>query len=204
MLFRKLAAWYSTQLTRSPLATQMVTAGSIAGCGDLLAQQLQRDWWQLQGTEQPAAHEASIDWRRTLAFVSFGALYTGGIQSVLFRFYAKQWPLALATESYWSRARPVLARLFCNQFVVVPALYFPLFFGVTETLRGRTPVQAKAHYDSRWWKACQLNYCLWLPAQAVQFALVPVQLQVLFVSGVGLFWQTSLSIAANYGKSGGE
>jgi len=144
---------------------QMGTAGLIAGCGDVTAQSLQREFAQSRETRQ------AFDWRRTAAFCAFGVGYTGGAQSILFRLYAHRWPLAPTSAPVLTRARPVLMRLLVNQFVVVPTLYFPLLFAGTETLRGRTLAEAEERYDSRWWSTAKLNWCLWLPAQVRELPL---------------------------------
>ena len=187
----RLYAAYLRALRRRPLATQAATAGSIAGCGDLIAQDLETRWKAQDSGEQ------GWDWTRTRAFVAFGCGYTGAVQSVLFRSYERLFPAAPPAAPALSRLRPVLAKLCLNQFVVVPVLYFPLFFASTGLMRGSSAEQAYQAYSERWWPTCLANWGLWLPAQALQFGFVPLQLQVLYVSTVGLVWQTLLSVSAN-------
>ena len=62
----RLYAAYLRALRRRPLSTQAATAGSIAGCGDLIAQDLETRWKAQDSGEQ------GWDWTRTRAFVAFG------------------------------------------------------------------------------------------------------------------------------------
>ena len=41
------------------------------------------------------------------------------------------------------------------------------------------------------------NWELWVPAQCLNFLLIPVPMQVLFANMVGLVWNTYLSIVAH-------
>ena len=125
--------------------------------------------WKAQGSG-----EQGWDWTRTRAFVAFGCGYTGAVQSVLFRSYERLFPAAPPAALPLSRLRPVLAKLCLNQFVVVPVLYFPLFFASTGLMRGSSAEQAYQAYSERWWPTCLANWGLWLPAQALQFGFVPL------------------------------
>jgi hypothetical protein len=53
--------------------------------------------------------------------------------------------------------------------------------------------------NGAWWSAVQTNWYLWIPAQLINFGLVPMQFRVLFSNVVALFWNTYLSWATHAG-----
>ena len=47
--------------------------------------------------------------------------------------------------------------------------------------------------QQQWWPSVVANWQLWVPAQVINFALVPVHFQVLFANGVACIWNIYLS-----------
>jgi hypothetical protein len=41
------------------------------------------------------------------------------------------------------------------------------------------------------------NWCVWIPAQMINFGFVPLQFQVLFNNALGLFWNAYLSYSSS-------
>lgn len=85
------------------------------------------------------------------------------------------------------------AKVAINQFVVVPLIYMPLFFGVTGTLGGLDFIQTKARAQSLYIPLLTRNYFFWLPMQFVQFFVLPPEWQIPFVSLASLVWTIVLS-----------
>ena len=52
---------------------------------------------------------------------------------------------------------------------------------------------ALAAVRSDWWPVVTANWKLWVPAQLVNFGVVPLHFQVLFANGVALVWNVYLS-----------
>jgi len=73
---------------------------------------------------------------------------------------------------------------------------YPLFFTMTGALRGHEPEQIAAHAHAQFAPLMQRNILFWLPAQFIQFTLVPVELHVPFVCVAGLAWNAILSAHA--------
>ena len=48
-----------------------------------------------------------------------------------------------------------------------------------------------------WLPTLMTNYSVWIPAQLINFKVVPPQLRVLWANVVGFFWSIYLSNAAN-------
>ena len=59
-------------------------------------------------------------------------------------------------------------------------------------LEGR-PGDIKSKLEAEWWTTTKGNWALWIPAQVVNFRLVPAQFQVLFANVVGVAWNIFLS-----------
>merc|ERR1719273_1856548 len=51
-----------------------------------------------------------------------------------------------------------------------------------------------------WWTDLKVNWQLWIPAQVLNFWIVPVQFRVLFANFVALIWNTYLSWGSQRGK----
>ena len=90
-------------------------------------------------------------------------------------------------------------RLALDQLVFAPA-FIPSFMAVLLLLEGApTPL---ADVRTKWWDAVVANWRLWVPAQVINFGLVPLHFQVLFANGVAVFWNVYLSWAAHKTDSG--
>jgi protein Mpv17 len=87
-----------------------------------------------------------------------------------------------------------VAKVAVNQFLVIPAVYMPLFFVVTGVLGGLdswNKIVARAR--SLYVPLLQRNYLFWLPVQLAQFWLIPLDFQVPFVCVASLCWTVILS-----------
>ena len=156
-----------------------------------------------------------LDLRRVAAFASFGAIYTGWFQMHWFRMLQGMFPapsaaaLAVSGRRLSFSRKDVLGPLLVNQFLAVPCLYYPFYFGWTGFVRGATLDEslaaARAKYKPH---LLAQNWAFWLPAQGVQFALVPSGYHILYVSAMGLAWNTILSLTtldpAGGHKRGGD
>lgn len=142
-----------------------------------------------------------LDARRVAAFASFGAIYTGWFQMHWFKTLQVLFPapsaaaLAVSGRRLSFFRKDVLGPLLVNQFVAVPCLYYPFYFAWTGFVRGATAQEsldaAREKYKPH---LLAQNWAFWLPAQGVQFALVPSAYHILYVSAMGLAWNTILSL----------
>ena len=89
-----------------------------------------------------------------------------------------------------------------NQLVAVPCLYYPFYFSWTGLIRGfafdESVEMARAKYRP---SLLAQNWAFWFPAQGVQFALVPSAYHIVYVSAMGLAWNTILSLVTLENKN---
>jgi hypothetical protein len=105
-------------------------------------------------------------------------------------------PLSATAEALGQSVAPLLA----NQLVVIPLVYWPayfLFLGVSERTDVATSLQT---LHARLPELMRANLTFWLPAQAVQFAYVPVEDQAVYVAVMGVIWNGILATLSKPGR----
>jgi hypothetical protein len=85
------------------------------------------------------------------------------------------------------------AKVVLNQFVIIPAIYMPLFFAFTGLVSGLDGKESMARARSLYFPLLQRNWFYWLPMQFLQFLVIPVDFQIPFVSAASLVWTIILS-----------
>ena len=175
---------YSDALIVNPLETKVATAIALAVAGDALA----------QGREC-----APYDTRRAASFVAFDAIYRGAFQHVTFPLISEAFkgvalhgalpgvPLAVCAS---------VTRTLFNQCVIVPTIYYPLFFAITAVVQGLSTQQGIERAKSLFVPLVSRNLLFWVPVQYCQFAFVDEAWQVPYVCAMGLVWNIILSALA--------
>jgi Mpv17 / PMP22 family len=82
-------------------------------------------------------------------------------------------------------------RMSMDQFLFSPA-FTGLFFSVLMLAEGKL-AQLPDKLEQDYWTTMKCNWALWMPAQLINFGLVPPHLQVLFANGVGALWSFYMS-----------
>ena len=180
-------AWYSTKLDTHPITVKCMSSGFLAGAGDMICQFLTYD--NNNGNnhsdddDKSRAQGKSWDMSRTGRFTCLGALWVG---PVLHYWYGS---LALLSTKVWFR-------LTMDQFVFSP-VFVTSFLSWLWLWEGEPPPslpwKLKDHVPS----IVVANWILWIPAQAVNFSLIPVKYQVLFSNFVALLWNAYLSYSSH-------
>jgi len=181
-------AAYGSLLASAPVATNLATACLLGLAGDAIAQ---------------AQVPAPYDKRRACSFVTFNAAYRGGFQLYAFpaMFAACQGRvlgrltglLPLARGEQVARA---LERTLCNQLLIVPAVYYPLYFIVSGHVQQLSPRESVQRARREFWRIVQKNWTFWMPINLLQFLMLPPQWQVTASCILGLIWNTILSLIA--------
>jgi hypothetical protein len=173
---------YTHLLAAHPLETKVSTAAALAVLGDGIAQR---------------SIPAPYDKTRALSFVLFDASYRGGFQHQLFPWIidncrGEQLQQLLGASEATAAFAAVESTAF-NQLVIVPVVYYPLFFAVTGAVQGLTTEQSLARARSQFGYLTLRNWSFWVPAQFCQFAFLDLEWQVPYTCVMGLAWNIILS-----------
>ena len=84
-------------------------------------------------------------------------------------------------------------RTLTNQLLIIPALYYPIFFLITGIAYGLTLQEMKDRAGQLFLPLLRRNVAFWVPVQFVQFAFVQPELKLPFVCVAGLMWNIILS-----------
>jgi len=176
---------YQALLATHPLQTNLATAGALALTGDSIAQGLSG---------------AQYDAKRAASFVAFDAAYRGGFQTA-----ALPWIIANCDGTVLRAITPAGVDLSLlaaceatvfNQFLVIPIIYYPLFFAVTGAVQGLDRNASLRRARTSFASLTIRNWKFWVPANLAQFVLLEPQYQVAYTCVMGLIWNIILSATA--------
>ena len=100
----------------------------------------------------------NIDWRRNAAFGTFGLLYLGGVQYMLYvPVFSRLFPnaAAFAAKSVGEKLRDakgirdLFSQVFIDQMVHHPLMYFPVFYMIKDFVTSDSPNPARAVITKR-------------------------------------------------------
>lgn len=194
-------SWYTTKLDTHPLLTKGISSGIIAGLGDLICQTLIRN--HHKAPQNGNTHETAVqtwDVIRTLRFTLLGAVLVAPCVHLWYSFLAK-------------RSIPLIHRVVLDQLLFSP-VFLMAWLTSLWTLEGFDPelgTSRSKNTDHRPDFLPRLlqtvpglvvaNWALWVPAQAINFGIVPLQFQVLFSNVVALLWNCYLSYCTTTTKA---
>ena len=124
-------------------------------------------------------------------FSSFGLCYLGAFQYV-------QYTLWFPRLFPGSSASVVVKRVAFDQIINTGMWYYPLFYMVQScVMHGAVSLDLVASGLQRYRVNIATDMCncwkLWVPAQLVNFSVVPVHLRVPYAAGVSFVWSCVLS-----------
>jgi protein Mpv17 len=174
---------YNQALMTNPLETKLATGGILAFAGDFIAQS--RD-------------DADYDVKRAGAIVSFDMMYRA-MQCALFPEIVRVCDghhLGSFLQGVDISVLATLEQTMTNQFIIIPLVYYPLFFSLTGYVQGLSIDATIERAQSTIVPLLKRNWTFWLPVQYFQFGYVNEPLQIPFLCVVGLAWTFILSVAA--------
>lgn len=181
-----MVSMYKDALIDNPFETKLVTGGVLAFCGDAIAQ----------------SREDEYDAPRAMAFVSFDMVYRA-LQIALFPEITRicngnllSSILSSVNLSTDIHHLATLEQTFANQFVVIPFIYYPIFFSMTGWLQGLSTTTTIERAQSTIFPLLKRNWLFWIPVQYFQFGYVEENLQIPFLCLAGLIWTFILSTSA--------
>jgi len=189
-------AWqaYDHALHNHPLETKMVTSAVCAAAGDWIAQR------------SSSSGTFVYDWGRALAFMAFGATYSGAFQHFFFDLlnmeYEPEGPLVSSLASSVGSTLHVsadqlaaAAKAATNLFGAVPLLYMPLSLAFTGAVAGLDRTAAMARARSMYVPLLRRYYSFWLPMNCLAFSIVPAAFVIPLFSASSIAWNAILSVA---------
>ena len=182
MIFR----WYDSAYKKHPFTAAGSTMAIKAGLCDFIAQKLSNP-------------SCDLDYFRAAKFSFFCISYVGCFQHMVFNIlYPRLFP-----GSGWKTA---LKKTLFDNFVHSPFVYLPAYYsykGLIElqydsgnvTGSGVSAAVASGLQEYREKGLSVLYSCwgLWIPAQLINFAIIPPNFRILYNAAVGCLWEVYLS-----------
>ncbi|XP_076246429.1 mitochondrial inner membrane protein MPV17 [Calliopsis andreniformis] len=174
------ARMYRKLLTKYPLATQAVQAGTLMALGDQIAQNF---------VERRKVQE--LDFVRTAQFGSIGLFIAGPV--------TRTWYGILDKYIGSKGGIVVLKKVSCDQLLFAPA-FLVVLLSTIGFLQGNDLEKLKMKLESEYPDILKNNYKLWPMVQLFNFYFIPLQYQVLIVQSIALLWNTYISYRTSLGK----
>lgn len=186
---------YRQQLRNDPLKTKVLTGIFLAVIGDALAQ-----------SREPAKYNV----KRALSFATFDGCYRA-VQQFTYppmmqlcsgKFLTSvlsSLGVASVTVDQLHLAASVEQTL-VSQLVIIPTLYYPVFYAVTGAVQGLTMQETITRAKETFIPLMKRNLQFWIPVQFFAFAFVEENLQIPILIVCGLVWTIILSVAAGAAK----
>lgn len=145
-----------------------------------------------------------IDWRRNIAFGSFGLFYLGGVQYMIYvPLFSRLFPNAatFAGKTVGEKLKDVkgirdlVSQVFLDQFVHHPLLYFPTFYMIKDFVTSDTPnpLNAVKEYQKNMFEDLPALWKIWVPSTFINFAFMPMWARIPWVASTSLIWTVILS-----------
>lgn len=146
----------------------------------------------------------NIDWKRTIAFGSFGLFYLGGVQYFIYvPLFSRIFPNAAAFAGKTipqklgdaKGIRDLFAQVALDQFVHHPLMYFPVFYMIKDfvTSDAPNPVRAITEYTDNIREDLSALWKVWIPSTFLNFAFMPMWARIPWVASTSLIWTCILS-----------
>ncbi|KAL3142914.1 hypothetical protein ABBQ38_003201 [Trebouxia sp. C0009 RCD-2024] len=160
-----------------PVLKAAYTSGSLSLAGDLVA--------QLYSKQTGSAD--SLKWNRSARMGTFGLLFYGPYQHWWYSLLNQRWPLRTSTH--------FLTKVFLNQVALGPLVTSAVFTWNLLLQNKASEIPQKLRQDLvptmvNGWK-------FWVPAASINFWVVPLHSQVLYMSACGVLWTAYLSYSSN-------
>jgi protein Mpv17 len=177
-----------------PMMKSALTSAGLGIVGDCVAQTLQKRG--KPGLSQKGEEGSEYDYYRTARQSLFNLTFYGPLQHVWYIFLGKKWPTVPGSMAA-SNLKPFATKVFLNQAALGPVVV-ACFFAWSQALTNTFTVASwteKVQRDAL--PTLQKGWAFWVPASAINFAVVPVNRQVLYMSCCSIVWNCILSQAGN-------
>ena len=188
-LFQK----YQTTLNTHPLPTKMLTGAALATAGDAIAQGREDDDYNAKRGASFAAFDMTYRAAQHHLFPIIVELCRG-------QYFMGAMATIGASQFFDISSLAAMERSLASQLIIVPFMYYPVFFTFTGFMQGLTFEEGVERAKENFIPLMKRNLLFWIPVQYVQFCYVPTDLQIPFLSVAGLAWTFILSVMAGSAK----
>jgi len=147
--------------------------------GDALAQMIQN---------AKAEKKDGFDRARACRMGTFGFFFYGPYQHYWYGFLDRLFPVKKKVSHF-------VSKVVLNQIVLAPVVLLVVFSWNLAWQGKHQEIEAKVKNDLL---STMVNgWKFWVPASSINFWLVPLRFQVLYMSSCGVYWNAYLSLASN-------
>ncbi|KAK2726192.1 protein Mpv17-like [Artemia franciscana] len=168
---------YLRLLEKHPAKTQIIQTGILMSTGDIISQ---------VGVEKRPVKE--IDWKRNGKFSAFGFFLAGPA--------VRAWYNALDKIIGPLAKRAALKKMAADQLFFAPS-FLTIFVSYMALTQGGGKQEIIQKLKKEYLQILTTNYKIWPAVQMVNFYFVPLQLRILVVQVISLFWNTYLAFVSN-------
>uniref|UniRef100_A0A7S0PVC0 Uncharacterized protein n=1 Tax=Asterionellopsis glacialis TaxID=33640 RepID=A0A7S0PVC0_9STRA len=187
MAFTAISAFYRD----FPYLAAFLTCGVKGVSADLIVQSTTiKRVHKIQAGQKE--HEVSMDWKRALTYLLYGAFYQGMVQEYL---YNNVFPAVFGTSSDFNT---VAIKVVFGTYILTPLITLPTVYMTKALVFGYSLRKALQEYIYDIQKKGLLKKCwlLWTPVNAIAFAFVPEHFRITFIAMVSFVWVMILSAVA--------
>lgn len=166
---------YEYFLARSPFFTQVISAGVLAGSGDVIGQTI------VEGQRTKETYNL----KRTIRFASIATCFVAPVMYRWFRF--------LETIRGHPRILP-LKRVLIDQSIMAPLLTYA-FITMIHIMEGKKPKKALENSRKQICPILLTNYKVWPLIQLFNFYFIPLRYRIMLIQTIGILWNAYLSHA---------
>ncbi|PXF48434.1 Peroxisomal membrane protein 2 [Gracilariopsis chorda] len=167
-------AWrsYLQRLQKDPLLTKAITSAVLSVCSEVFAKRLRN----LPLKSSAAMHELTI-----------GLVLRGPLIHAFHNFLDK----VVFKGAKQTSPTVVLGKLIIDQFIFAP-IFTSLYFYFRALSEDRSVATTTKRLKSELLGIMKKNWSLWVPANFINYMVIPLELRVLFGSVVAFFWNAYL------------
>eukprot|EP01084_Bolivina_argentea_P174255 301854_1 len=174
-------------MNRRKLITALIISTFQATFADIVA----------QVSTKHSTHFSDIKWKRTAVFATFGFMYLGAVQYIIYVKFLNR-----AMQKIVNPSRVYLDRVLkigTVESIITPFVYYPTFFFIQDQIQ-QSNKNSKNRLCSFYRMPTMDDLCnawkLWIPAHIVTFS-VPRHWRLPWITSVSFLWNIILSYRTN-------